>query len=274
MAEEAEKAACAAMKYRLEAVQEEKAAGDGSFFGMVGLPLGVWLMYSYCMSPPGEMDDAAKLCYVVKRIGPTVFVQWAHYEIMAKTRIALARLGRAPHPWEPIGRLGGGKPEPMGLDALNPSFYALWDRVCQNNLESTVLNTLGIMCLSQYCYGPMYDVRVAVALGYMHAIGMVIYAYAYAGCGPNHRMYGFIIRGFWACGATPLFCIIRCMGFFEEDPISLFWGCQLGLVVFLILAIGVVKSKFVAPEGTMFGYTFQELKDWVPADVEGGYRPM
>lgn len=275
---EAESEALAAMKYKLETVQGEKAAGDGSFLGMAGLPLGVWIIYSFCLSPPGELDDAAKLCYVVKRLGPTVFVQWALYETMAKIRIAKAKPGKCPHPWEPKNRPGGGKPEPTGIDALNPSFYALWDRVCQNNFESTVLNSLCIFCLSQYCDAPFYDVRVAVGLGYMHALGMLVYAYAYSFVGPNHRMYGFILRGFWANGATALFCIIRSMGFFAENPVTLFWVCQVGVVVLLVIGIAVVKKKFTdrdTPEGTAFGYTFSELQNWVPKEAEqGGYKPI
>lgn len=263
----AEKEALNAMSYKLECVQQEKAAGDGAFLGMAGLPLCVWGLYSL-MEPTGNLDDAANLCYVVKRMGPTIMMQWFLFEAMAKIRIAKARAGRCPMPWEPAGRLGTGKATPEGIDAMNPTFYALWDRVCQNNLESTVLNTFAIMCLSLYCGGPMYDARLPVALGYMHAIGGLVYAYSYACAGPNHRMYGFILRGFWNNGAAALFCFIRSFGLFSENPVTLFWTCAVGLPFVLVVLITIVKKKFWAdiPEGQLFGYRLEEYKAWVPKD--------
>lgn len=265
-AEEAQ--ALKGMKYPLETVQGESASNVGAMFGMVALPLAVWGLYSLMADPDpaGIMTDPDKLCYVVRRIGPTVFVQWALYEIMAKLRIAKAKAGECPHPWEPDGRLGGGKPTPEGIDALNPTFHALWIRVCQNNLESTVMNTFVIMCLSLYCGGAMYDVRLPVALGYMHAIGACVYAYTYAVLGPNHRMWGFILRGFWQNGASALFCLIRSFGLFEEHSKALFWSCSVGLVFLLIVGIKVIKGKYHSkiPEGQVFGYTIEEFKAWVP----------
>jgi len=254
----------------LECVQQEKAAGDGAFFGMFLLPLCVWGLYSM-MEPTGELDEPASLCYVVKRIGPSILMQWCLLEAMAKVRIAKARAGKCPMPWEPDGRLGTGKPTPEGIDAMDPPFYALWNRVCQNNLESTVLNTFAIMCLSLFCGGPMYDARLPVALGYMHAIGGFVYAYCYAIQGPNHRMYGFIFRGFWNNGAVALFCFIRSLGFCESNPRTLFWSCAVGLPFVLICLIITVKKKFWAkiPEGELFGYTLNELKAWVPKDAQG-----
>lgn len=275
--EAAEAAALKDMKYKLECVQDEKASNTGAIIGMTALPFAVWAIYSL-MKPTGELDDAAKLCYVVKSIGPTVFMQWMLYEIMAKIRIAKAKAGKCPHPWEPDGRLGGGKATPEGIDALNPTFHALWIRVCQNNFESTVLNTFGILCLSLYCGGAMYDCRLPVALGYMHAIGGCIYAYSYACIGPNHRMWGFIIRGFWQNGANALFCLIRSFGLFEESPVTLFWVCSVGLVFALIVGIKVIKQKYhmAIPEGQVFGYTIEEFKAWIPKDVQvdNSYKPL
>lgn len=275
--EAAEAAALKDMKYKLECVQDEKAASTGAILGMVALPFCVWGLYQ-AMKPTGELDDAAKLSYVMKSIGPTIFMQWALFEIMAKVRIAKAKAGKCPHPWEPDGRLGGGKTTPEGIDALNPPFYALWIRVCQNNFESTVLNTFSILCLSLYCGGTMYDCRLPVALGYMHAIGGCIYAYCYACIGPNHRMWGFIIRGFWQNGANALFCFFRSFGFFEENPVTLFWWCSVGLVLFIVIAIKVVKQKYhlVIPDGQVFGYSFDEFKAWIPQDVKGddSYGPL
>eukprot|EP00930_Biecheleria_cincta_P102649 TRINITY_DN94444_c0_g1_i1.p1 TRINITY_DN94444_c0_g1~~TRINITY_DN94444_c0_g1_i1.p1 ORF type:complete len:284 (-),score=47.55 TRINITY_DN94444_c0_g1_i1:36-887(-) len=272
-----EEAGVAGMKHKLECVQDEKAANKGAILGMFALPFCIWGLYSL-MQPTGELDDAAKLCYVLKSIGPTVFMQWFLFETMAKIRIAKVKAGKCPHPWEPDGRLGGGKPTPEGIDALNPSFYALWVRVCQNNFESTVLNTFSILCLSLYCGGKMYDCRLPVALGYMHAIGGLIYAYAYAFVGPNHRMWGFIIRGFWQNGATALFCIIRSFGFFAEKPVMLFWGCSVGLVLIVCILIKIVKQKFhlSIPEGQVFGYKFEEFQAWSPKDFEAreGYNLM
>lgn len=181
-------------------------------------------------------------------------------------------------PWEPAGRIGSGKPTPEGIDAMNPSFYALWDRVCQNNFESTVLNTFAILCLSLYSGGAMYDVRLPVALGYMHALGGLVYAYAYAGKGPNHRMYGFIVRGFWNNGAVALFCMLRSFGFGEEKPKTLFWVCAVGLPFVLVCAITVVKKKFTdkTPAGMLFGYSLDEYRAWVPKTVEidSSYKPL
>lgn len=233
------------------------------------MPFCVWGLYS-AMQPTGELDDAAKLCYVVKRLGPSILMQWFLFEAMAKIRIAKAKAGKCPMPWEPAGRLGPGRPTPEGIDALNPTFYALWDRVCQNNFESTVLNTFAIMCLACYCGGGMYDCRLPVALGYMHAIGGFVYAYFYAFKGPNHRMYGFILRGFWNNGAVALFCFLRSLGAFEGRPKVLFWLCAVGLVFTVICLIKVVKGKYTdkTPKNELFGYTLDQLKAWVPPKVD------
>lgn len=267
----AEQDALKGMKYKLECVQNEKAAGDGAALGLILLPLCTWGLYK-CMEPTGELDGPAKLAYVVAHIGPTILMQWFLFEAMAKIRIAKAKAGKCPHPWEPDGRLGGGKPTPEGIDALNPSFYALWNRACQNNFESTVLNTLAIMCLSMYCGGAMYDARLAVALGYMHAIGGFVYAGTYAFMGPNHRMYGFIFRGFWQNGASALFCCIRSTGLFAESAVTLFWVCSAGLPLVVMILIVIVKKKYHGqiPEGQIFGYSFEELQAWIPKDVESG----
>lgn len=268
----AEKEALNAMKYPLECVREEKASGDGAFIGMVGLPLCVWGFYSM-MEPTGELDDAANFFYVVRRIGPTIMMQWFLFEAMAKLRIAKTKAGLCPFPWEPTGRVGSGKPTPEGIDAMNPTFYALWDRVCQNNFESTVLNTFAIMCLSLFSGGPMYDARLPVALGYMHAVGGLVYAYSYACVGPNHRMYGFILRGFWNNGAVGLFCFIRSFGLFAESAKTLFWGCAVGLPFTVIVLIIIVKKTFWSriPEGQLFGYTLEEFKAWVPKDGQADH---
>lgn len=262
------------MPYKLEAAQDEKAATAGAFFGMAALPLCVWGLYSI-MEPTGNLDDAGNFFYTVKHIAPTIFMQWFLFEAMAKVRIAKAKAGKCPMPWEPAGRLGTGQPTPEGIDALNPSFYALWDRVCQNNFESTVLNTFAIMCLSLFCGGYMYDARLPVALGYMHAIGGFVYAYFYAFCGPNHRMYGFIFRGFWNNGAVALFCFFRSFGLMEQAPKALFWICAVGLPFILIILIKTVKAKYTdkVPEGELFGYTTEQYKAWVPRDIEAcGYK--
>lgn len=93
--EAAEAEALKDMKYKLECAQDEKAANTGAVLGMVALPFCVWALYK-AMTPTGELDDAAKLSYVMKSIGPTIFMQWALFEIMAKIRIAKAKAGKMP----------------------------------------------------------------------------------------------------------------------------------------------------------------------------------
>jgi len=248
---------------QIEMVVGEKHAGNGANLGLVVLPLCTWALYKI-MTDPGQLDDAARLCYVVKRIAPSMMMQWLVFEVMATMRIANTKAGNFPSPWEPELRAGPGKPTPEGIDALNPSFYALYFRAAQNNLESTVMNTFAILCFSLYCTGTMYDVRLPVALGYMHAFGGFVYQYCYSMLGPNHRMYGFILRGFWNIQAILTFCFIRSFGLMDSRPVLLFWICAVGTPLFWIMSIIVVKVKYLnkVPKGEAFGYTTSQYRAW------------
>jgi hypothetical protein len=246
-----------------ESVGAEKHAGNGAFLGLFLLPLFTWGLYK-SMAVPGELDDAARLCYVLKRIAPSIMMQWLIYEAFATMRIANSKAGNFPFPWEPEARVGPGKPTLEGIDALNPPFYALYFRAAQNNLESTVMNTFAILCLSLYCDEDMYDVRLPVAFGYIHAFGGFVYQYCYSMLGPNHRMYGFILRGFWNIQAILTFCFIRSFGLMESRPVLLFWICAVGTPFFWMCSIIVVKVKYLAkiPKGEAFGYTVEQYKTW------------
>ena len=109
----------------------------------------------------------------------------------------------------------------------------------------------------------MYDARLAVALGYMHAFGGIVYAVTYSCFGPNHRMYGFILRGFWNNAGLAIFCLCRSFGLFESNAISLFWGCTVGIVVASIVVLIVLKVKFIAAGAAKpFGYSSAQYKKW------------
>jgi hypothetical protein len=246
-----------------ESVGGEKHAGNGAFLGLFLLPLFAWGLYTI-MEAPGTLGDAARLCYVLKRIAPSIMMQWIIFETMATMRIANSKAGKFPFPWEPEARTGPGKPTLEGIDALNPPFYALYFRAAQNNLESTVMNTFAILCLSLYCDGDMYDVRLPVAFGYIHALGGFVYQYCYSMQGPNHRMYGFILRGFWNIQAILTFCFIRSFGFFDGEPVFLFWICAIGTPFFWMCSIIVVKVKYLAaiPKGEAFGYKVDQYRTW------------
>ena len=115
------------MVKRLTFLQDEKAAGDGCNIGILMLPLCCWYLYT-ASEPVGELDDAARLCYVIKRIAPTILMQWFCFEVMATYRAATTKAGTCPAPWEAQDRAGVGKPTPTGIDVMNPPFHALWFR--------------------------------------------------------------------------------------------------------------------------------------------------
>ena len=121
------------------------------------------------------------------------------------------------------------------------------------------------MCFGLWCGDgtEMYDARLAVTFGYMHAIGGAVYAVTYSCIGPNHRMYGFILRGWWNNAGLAIFCLCRSFGLFENSPIQLFWWCVVGIVVLNISVLICVKVKYLnGTEAKPFGYTKAQFKKW------------
>jgi len=249
---------------KLTFLEDEKAASAGAFVGMFGLPLLTYMLYN-AMEPTGDLDPPGKLCYVIMRIAPTILMQWFVYEFMATYRAAMTKQGKCPAPWEAQDRAAIGQPTPTGIDAMNPPFHALWFRACQNNLESTTINTFAIMCFGLWCGDgvAMYDARLAVAFGYMHAIGGLIYQVAYSYFGPNHRMYGFILRGWWNNAGLALFCLLRSFGVSEhQGQISLLWQCLVGILVGNVVVLGIATKTIKAGVSAPFGYSKAEYEAW------------
>ena len=50
-------------------VTSEKYAGNDDNLGLILLPFCTWGLYTI-MAAPGDLNDAARLCYVLKRIAP------------------------------------------------------------------------------------------------------------------------------------------------------------------------------------------------------------
>lgn len=231
--------------------------------GMILLALGAWGWYKFLPPLDPDMSGIDRFLYVLTRTSPTLIMQWVLFECVATYRTAFTQRGEVPFPYEDITRAGPGKPIADGAAALNPPFHAQFIRAVQNRFESTVINLLATLVLSQYCYGPkMYDARLAAVFGYLHALGSVAYVYGYSMKGNNYRMFGFIFSGFWNNMSILLFCFLRLLGLGEEHPGSLCLWCLFGWPGFNLIVLIVVKVKYLSgPEANAqpFGFDTSTL---------------
>eukprot|EP00928_Gymnodinium_smaydae_P035770 TRINITY_DN25114_c0_g1_i1.p2 TRINITY_DN25114_c0_g1~~TRINITY_DN25114_c0_g1_i1.p2 ORF type:complete len:109 (-),score=13.35 TRINITY_DN25114_c0_g1_i1:247-573(-) len=107
----------------------------------------------------------------------------------------------------------------------------------------------------------MYDMRLAVVFGCIHALGSAMYAWGYTMYGPNYRMFGFIASGFWNNMSILLICFLRQFGLGETHPGILCLWCLFGWPVFNIAILIVVKVKYHTKEtlAQPFGYDKENL---------------